>query len=622
MQLKGTVEVGTHRVLGDPPAIAQEQNEHFQPKPKGAENEANAQEQNEQALEDRSPRVHAAEKMAKETAAAEPEKAKKEQEDLWAHPAFKTMPDPDSNRVLGPEDEMTQESQPVIASTERVIASTERPADCSVVSRRVCDMELNQYETETVAAAWEQVCKLKKCGDCKECPREQTLEKAEQSLEKTGGGVPQTKMAKTSLVPIQGPVQLRHYSARVQKQWVAAGGSGPPDGKKECYHRGVSPQTMVVDMHYHDRPFGGAPIEFTQQMSWAKEQGILFVVLNGIGQRLPIEGENGAAACTYYLNCTGSKSKLGYMGLAKPSLVNDLWNAQTYLDWRKAGADQIKGVDQQEVLLSMTYGDLADADSLVTHFNRLMTEFPGPKATNWKGGKGLFNWVGELNVVKQGLQGNGGGFPVTEDQIKAWKPWMKLMEEAKLPVSLHCDMGKNGEEADRQRYLPLFKLILELYPNNKIVWLHLGGLSRELHFKGGYKMATHAATLRELLAKNKNLLIDLSWDVLFDNVFFGGDRFQNEMEAKSFINLMTEFPDRFLTGTDFVAADTKTADVYAYQVQVTSYAGKFLDDETFRKIWLGGNFFDLLKLRRPELDYEPPAICPPDAHFKPPKGSD
>ena len=45
-----------------------------------------------------------------------------------------------------------------------------------------------------------------------------------------------------------------------------------------------------------------------------------------------------------------------------------------------------------------------------------------------------------------------------------------------IPLALHADLGN---DAAPTRYLPLMEEVLCLYPENVIVWVHMG-LSREL----------------------------------------------------------------------------------------------------------------------------------------------
>ena len=59
-------------------------------------------------------------------------------------------------------------------------------------------------------------------------------------------------------------------------------------------------------------------------------------------------------------------------------------------------------------------------------------------------------------------------------------------------------------------------------------------------------------------------------------------------------------------GSDFVAAGAKSFDNYAHEFEATGRALKFLNDEAFRDIALGDNYFRVLG-----LDYRAPSICPP-----------
>ena len=51
-----------------------------------------------------------------------------------------------------------------------------------------------------------------------------------------------------------------------------------------------------------------------------------------------------------------------------------------------------------------------------------------------------------------------------------------MLRERGIPLAIHADLGNDEEPA---RYLPLIQEMLRLYPENTIVWMHMG-LSREL----------------------------------------------------------------------------------------------------------------------------------------------
>lgn len=132
----------------------------------------------------------------------------------------------------------------------------------------------------------------------------------------------------------------------------------------------------------------------------------------------------------------------------------------------------------------------------------------------------------------------------------------------------------------------LMEEVLRRYPKNTIVWMHLG-LSKELKTLDTVR---HVALLERLLRQNPNLSFDISWRVLDDQVFADPSR------RRAYVDLINRWPDRFLPGTDFVAAATKTEAVYREELAVTSSILADVNDEAFRRVALGQNFFDLAGL--------------------------
>ena len=81
-----------------------------------------------------------------------------------------------------------------------------------------------------------------------------------------------------------------------------------------------------------------------------------------------------------------------------------------------------------------------------------------------------------------------------------------------LSMTLHSDLGNNENPT---RYEPLMAHILKTYPDNIIVWAHMG-LSKELT---DMKAADHIALMSKHLDKSPNLILDVSWRVLQDYYF-------------------------------------------------------------------------------------------------------
>ena len=322
----------------------------------------------------------------------------------------------------------------------------------------------------------------------------------------------------------------------------------------QCFDRKTEPYTGVTDAHFHPRPFGGPAIEPTTLFQYFDKAGVRFVTYMGIGQSLDMKSD-----CTYYLNCPGTK--------ALPSIKNDFVNAQE---------TKVYPHDNVHITLSMTFVDLAHPEGAVDTIHLYDREFPG-----------MFAWMGEANVMKQALLGNGFE-PPTFESIDRWAPFMKVLEQRGIPLTVHADLGNDAEPT---KFVPLMQHVLKTYPNNKIVWAHMG-LSKELT-KMNPKL--HVAIMRKALDTYPNLMLDISWDVLYNAYHQYG---------QDFIDLFNAYPTRILNGTDFVAAGDKTFEQYWKEREITSRVNRRLNDEAFRNIALGENYFQLLK-----LDYVAPPVC-------------
>lgn len=325
-----------------------------------------------------------------------------------------------------------------------------------------------------------------------------------------------------------------------------------------CYDRATQPQTAVVDTHIHFRPFGGPAVPFDEIVGYLEATGVLFANVYGIGQVLP-----DGSSCTYYLDCPGTP--------VDSSLRNDLANAADYAAHRP---------DDRHLTLSMTFPDLADPASILPQMERLEAEFPD-----------TFRWMGEVNLVKQALFANGHA-PVAMAAIDAWAPFMDVLRERNIPLALHADLGNDD---DPTRYLPLMEHVLERYPDNPIVWMHMG-LSRELTTMNPVQ---HVELMSAMLARHRRLMLDLSWRVL-DDLYFSDPRHRD-----TYVPFLNAHAERILPGTDFLASRDKDFDVYRTELEVTSRILHHVDDHAFRQIALGGNYIKLL-----DLPYEPPPICP------------
>ncbi len=328
------------------------------------------------------------------------------------------------------------------------------------------------------------------------------------------------------------------------------------DGKNiECFDRKTQSFTSVVDSHLHYRPFGGKAIPFDEVNDYLRKTGVLFVNVYGIGQSLDIHSH-----CTYYKNCPGVP--------AKPSIKNDFINAKNFLESKP---------EDIHMTLSMTFPDLAHPENIVEMIELYDREYPK-----------VFTWMGEVNLIKQALIPNQHE-PASLEDIENWKEFMAILEKRNIPLNIHSDLGNDEEPL---KFLYLMEHVLKLYPNNKIVWAHMG-LSIELQKMDPKK---HIAMMKSFLDKNQNLMLDYSWDVL--------DKYYLTPHRELYAEFFNAYPDRLLAGTDFVAAEGKGFEDYKRELKQTSAINKDLNDEAFRNIALGENYFKLLN-----LDFKAPQIC-------------
>jgi hypothetical protein len=372
----------------------------------------------------------------------------------------------------------------------------------------------------------------------------------------------------TAQQPTQQPLQQPVQQPLQQPLEQLAGQPAPPipifkrslasfaksNANQQCFDRKTEPYTAITDAHLHPRPFGGQAIEPTVLFEMLDKTGVRFVNYFGIGQSLDM-----ASTCTYYLDCPGTS--------ALPSIKNDFVNGEEV---------KVYPHDNLHITLSMTFFDLAHPETAVETIKLYDKEYPG-----------MFKWAGEVNVIKQALLGNKHE-PATMESIDAWAPFMKVLEERGIPLTLHSDLGN---DANPTQYVYLMQHVLQKYPRNKIVWAHMG-LSKELVRMNPDQ---HIALMKHALDAYPNLMLDISWDVLYNAYHEFGPEF---------VAFFNAYPTRILNGSDFVAAGSKSLEQYWKELEVTSRVNRVLSDEAFRNIALGENYFRLLN-----LDYTAPPIC-------------
>jgi len=331
--------------------------------------------------------------------------------------------------------------------------------------------------------------------------------------------------------------------------------------EQPCYDRTTLPQTSAVDSHLHAYPFGGKSALYTDLMRFLDETETRFVVLMGIGQTLPYDGP-----CTYYKDCPGTP--------VTPSMRNDFNNAANVYRFPQ---------ENIAVAVAMTFPDLAKPEDITEKIRLLDNEYPD-----------LYTWMGEVNVYKEALIPNGFVAP-TPQNIAAWQDAMQILRNWNMPLGIHLDLGNDNNPTQN---LYLLDEILQQYPKNKIVWMHLGLSGKAIRPNA----AGHIAILTERLDKYPNLSIDLS-AAYFD----GKSYFDTPEKRAAYVALLDNYPTRFLFGSDFVASEKKTAADYAKESLLSFDLLPEVGNAAFRNIALGQNYFNIT----PGLSdrFEAPQIC-------------
>ncbi|NEP87888.1 MAG: hypothetical protein F6K18_14265 [Okeania sp. SIO2C2] len=95
----------------------------------------------------------------------------------------------------------------------------------------------------------------------------------------------------------------------------------------------------------------------------------------------------------------------------------------------------------------MTFPDLANPEDIVAGIKLLDVEYPS-----------LFKWMGEVNLYKEALRGNGHE-PASIEDIAQWKDFMVILKERGIPIALHSDLG---DDDNPTKNLALMQEVLRL----------------------------------------------------------------------------------------------------------------------------------------------------------------
>ncbi|MGA8100491.1 MAG: amidohydrolase family protein [Candidatus Cybelea sp.] len=199
----------------------------------------------------------------------------------------------------------------------------------------------------------------------------------------------------------------------------------------------------------------------------------------------------------------------------------------------------------------------------VDHVKRMLALFPN----FWHGIGEVFARHGELTALMYGEPGRANHV--------ALDPVYELAADLDMPVSVHSDVTSIWE-TQNPIYLTEITEALRKHPQTKFVWCH-AGVSRRL------VVPTHVHELRRLLTAHKKLYVDLSWVVYDDHLVLNGQ------PRGDWLELVEQFPDRFMIGSDVIASTTSyVSTMTRYYVILDA-----LKPETAKRV-ARTNFLDIL----------------------------
>jgi predicted TIM-barrel fold metal-dependent hydrolase len=184
---------------------------------------------------------------------------------------------------------------------------------------------------------------------------------------------------------------------------------------------------------------------------------------------------------------------------------------------------------------------------------------------------GVFSGIGEFTIHKEFVSGKVAGDVASLDD-PAFDRILAFAAETGLLVLIHCDVDIPMQKPDEApRYLTQMMQALNRHPDATVIWAHMG-LGRVVHpnvrsehaSELGARATIPLMLLEEGLADSRypNLYHDISWDEVAKWVVADPETTQ------AVADIINEYPDRFLYGSDAVApADegmlVKTYEMYA-----------------------------------------------------------
>lgn len=261
----------------------------------------------------------------------------------------------------------------------------------------------------------------------------------------------------------------------------------------------------------------------------------------------------------------GDRAPQYYLDTDAPLYYYSFTDASIAMAYRSLRPDQQARFDPMITGFNPT--DMYAAD----HIRRVLQTFPG-----------VFTGIGEFSIHKEFVSSKVAG-PVASLNDPALDRILDFAGEVGLAVLIHNDMdrpfAKESDTGDRSEdsaalYLDETKALFKRHPKTTIIWAHTG-MGRVVR-----PIRNHAATIARILADPQfsHVYFDISWDEVAKYIVATPE------STKIAADLLNQYPDRFLFGTDEVAPRDQIAYTKVYSQYEPLW--KLLAPETSRKIRL------------------------------------
>ena len=268
---------------------------------------------------------------------------------------------------------------------------------------------------------------------------------------------------------------------------------------------------------------------------------------------------DGNRAPTYYLN---TDAPLYYYSFT------DAWIAMAYKSLTKEEQARF-----DPMITGFNPTDMYAAD----HIRRVLQTFPG-----------VFSGIGEFTIHKEFVSAKVAG-QVASLQDPALDRILDLAAEVGLVVLIHNDMDVPfAKEGSEPAYLDQMKDVLKRHSKTTIIWAHTG-MGRVVR-----PIRNHAANLAEILQDPafNHVYFDISWDEVAKYIVSSPEALRIAAD------LMNQYPDRFLFGTDEVAPSNQESYLKVYYQYSPLWA--LLYKETSEKV-RRGNYERIFDAARPRV---------------------